>query len=177
MKQRFADVKSGGCVVVNFTGLKGPQSAGVRAALTQKGVRITVVRNRLCSIALREMGMAELADILKGPTALVTCGDPIAAARAAGEVAKATPSVKLAGGYAEGRVLGADGIQKLANLPSREVLLSQTLTCMVSPAQRFANGLVLVMQQLGSVMCQLKEKKQQEEGAGQAPVAPAASGS
>ena len=167
MTGRFAGLERGGCVVVNFSGLNASESAGVRAALAQKGASMTVIRNRLFALALQELGVPELARLIKGPTAVVTGDDPITIAKAVEEVARSTPSITLVGGLAEGQVLEPTAIQKLAALPSREALLSMVLTCIVSPAQRFVNALSATTQKLASVMDEYRKKREQEEGPGQ----------
>ena len=160
MTDRFAGLEKNGCIVVSFRSLSAQNSANVRAILEERGAHMTVVRNRLFAVALKGLGMAELGEALDGPSAIVTGQDAVAAAKAAEEASKSAPGLELAGGFAEGRVLTAQAVAKLASLPSREVLLSQVLTCMVSPAQRLVNGLSLTIQRVACVLDQLRATKQ-----------------
>jgi len=167
MVQRFSGLKEKGCVVVGLEGLNAQDATHVRGMLASKGARMMVVRNRLFSIALERLGVPELKGLLEGPTAVVTGEDPVETARAAREAVEGVSGLAVLGGYAEGRVLDPSGVGNLAELPSRDTLLAQTLACMCSPAQRFAGCLAGIVQRLASVLVQVRDRKRQQEEAGQ----------
>ena len=127
---------------------------------------MTVVKNRFFAIALDRLGAAALKEVLEGPSAVISGQDPVGTARAAQEATKSCPTLQVLGGYAEGHVLDPAGVQKLAELPARDVLLSRTLACMGYPAQRFVNSLSAIIVKLARVLDQLR-KKRQEDSAGQ----------
>ena len=163
LTENFCGLDKRGCVVLNYSGLKGPAAISVRDFIRSKGASMTVVRNTLFGIAVERLGAPGLKGIVNGPTAVVLGEDPVAAARVAEEAAKSFTALRIAGGYAEGKVLDAQGVERLANLPSRETLLSQLLSCACAPAQRFAFGLKSLQTQLAAMLEELREKKSKEE--------------
>lgn len=162
MADRFGEVSDIGCVVVGLKGLSGRQAAQVRATLSENGARMMVVRNRLFKIAMDEAGVSGLAQLLDGSSAVVTGADVVQAAKATEAALQGSDALSVLGGYADGRVLDAGGVEKLASLPTREVLLGQVLSCMCAPAQGFLGCLQAAGRQLASVFRQIKENKQQE---------------
>ena len=168
MTDRFAGLREHGCVVVGFRGVSADDSVRLRTALTEKGAQMMVVRNRLFAIALQQLGVPELGDLLEGPAAVVTGEDPVQAAKAVDAASELAPALSVLGGYAEGSVLDVATVERLAQLPGRQTLLAQVLTCIQAPAQRFANCLKAGIRQLGSVLYQIEQKKRrEEEGGGQ----------
>jgi len=166
MTDRFAGLREHGCVVVGFRGVSAGDSVRLRTVLKEKGAQMMVVRNRLFAIALQQLGAPQLGNLLEGPAAVVTGEDPVQAAKAVDAASELAPALSVLGGYADGSLLDAAGVEKLAGLPSRETLLAQTLACIQAPAQRFANCLKAGIQQLASVLYQIEQKKRREEESG-----------
>ena len=162
MGERFADLPQRGCVVVGFQGLTAAGSNEVRRLLAVRGARMMVVRNRLFAIALESMSAREVRQLLDGPSAVITAGDPVQAAKAAEEAAVDHPSLTLKGGYVDGQLLDVAGVKRLAALPARHVLLTQVVTCMQSPAQQFASRLSCAIARVAMVLRLVRDKKQQE---------------
>ena len=85
-----------------------------------------VAKNTLASIAAREAGVGEFAEILSGPSALAfVSGEAPDAAKTLKNFAKANPLLVIKGGVMDGKVLSADEVSKLAELESRDVLLAK----------------------------------------------------
>mgnify|MGYP006280067971 CR=1 FL=1 len=164
MADRFSDLDEHGCVLVGYQGIGANKSAQLRGQLAEDGADMMVVRNRLFRIALDELGISEMKNLVDGPTAVVTAEDPVQAAKAVDEAAEVAPALAVLGGYAEGEVLDPAGVEKLADLPDRDTLLSQVLAGMSAPAQQFVNCLNGTAMRLASVLNQIKEKKEEEEG-------------
>lgn len=164
---KFGDIDRTGCVVVGCLGLKARESGRARAMLLQAGARMTTVRNAMLSVALKQIGAPDIGDLLDGPSALITAEDAVCAARAAKEVLSGVSGLVLMGGYAEGRVLDKAGMERLADLPGRETLLSQTLTCIMAPAQQLVNCFAGVMIELAGLFEELRKKKEAESGGDQ----------
>lgn len=163
MADRFSGLNQHGCVLVGYRGLSANESAHLRGQLAEKGTDMMVIRNSLFRMALEEIGIPELSQVVDGPTAVVRGDDPVQAAKAVDEATEIAPELAVLGGYAEGEVLGPEEVSRLAQLPDRETLLSQVLTGMSAPARQFANCLNAGLRQLGSVFHQIKEKKQQQQ--------------
>lgn len=112
-------------VLTEYRGLSVAQLKELRRSLADVA-SYAVVKNTLTRIAAREAGVEGLDDLLVGPSAIAFVkGDPVAAAKGLRTFAKENPALVLKGGYMDGRVLDAAEIGKLADLESREVLLSK----------------------------------------------------
>ena len=162
MSERFAGLHEAGCVVVGVNRLTGGRSAEVRRALAEKDAEMTVVRNRLFLIAMRDLGVSGIEHLVQGPTAIITGKNPVQAARAAREALAGVEGLEVRGAFAEGRVLDQAGVDRLADLPGRDVLLAQVVTCMSSPAQRFAACLQAAVRRVVSVFDQLRKKREEQ---------------
>jgi len=161
---RFEALGERGCVLMGFTGMKAQDSANVRRLLSGMDARMVVVKNALFALALEQLGAGGLKEFMDGPTAVVTCEDAVRAAKAAHEAVGSCQGLRILGGYAEGRVLDGELVEKLASLPSRDVLLAQVLGCMCAPAQRFAGCVAAVICRPASVLEELRKQRQQQEG-------------
>jgi large subunit ribosomal protein L10 len=115
-----------GAVLTDYRGLTVQDAAEVRAALEEADARFSVVKNSLTRLAVKEAGLEALQEYVDGPTAIAFIqGDPVAAAKALVEQARRLPALEIRGGFAEGRVLGAEEIRALARLESREAMLAK----------------------------------------------------
>ena len=109
-------------LLTEYRGLSVAQLKELRRSLAGNA-EYTVVKNTLAAIAARQVGLEDFADDLTGPSALTfVTGEPVEAAKALRDFAK----LVIKGGVMDGAVLSADGVDKLASLESREVLLAKT---------------------------------------------------
>ena len=98
-----------------------------------------MVKNTLAAIAARQVGFEAFAEDLKGPTALTfVTGEPVEAAKALRDFAKDNKELVIKGGVMDGSVLSADGVDKLASLESREVLLAKAAGAMKASLSKAA---------------------------------------
>lgn len=124
LKGRFES--STAAVLTEYRGLSVTQISQLRRSLGENA-EYAVVKNTLAAIAARQVGLEALADDLTGPTALTfVTGEPVEAAKALRDFAKDNQQLVIKGGVMDGAVLSADGVDKLASLESREVLLAKT---------------------------------------------------
>lgn len=115
---------SNAAVVTSYIGLTVAQLKELRRSLGENA-QYRVVKNTLTKIAAKEAGI-ELDEHLKGSTAVAfVTGDPVEAAKGLRDFAKDNPALVIKGGVLDGKALSADEIKKLADLESREVLLSK----------------------------------------------------
>ncbi|KIL38389.1 50S ribosomal protein L10 [Gordoniibacillus kamchatkensis] len=142
--QAVAEVaeKLKGCsctIVTDYRGLTVAQVTELRKSLREAGVEFQVLKNTL---ARRATANAELTDLdahLTGPTAIAfSKEDVVAPAKILTDFAKKNEALKVKGGVVEGRVVDLSQIQALANLPSREGLLSMLLSVLQAPMRNFA---------------------------------------
>ena len=157
---------SSALAVADYRGLKVSEMQSVRRSLRAGGVELHVAKNRLLKIAAAEAGRAELTSMLTGPTALATTsGDEIALAKALQEAFRPySKVVALRGGLLGGVAVDAAALQRLASLPSREVLLGRLAGAMVSPIAGMAGVLAGNLRNLVGVLSAVADKKRASEG-------------
>ena len=151
--------------LTDFTGLNVKQMTQFRARLRKEGVDYVVVKNTLAQRALHDLDLPDVAGFFSGPTGLVIGrNDPVAAAKVLTDFAREfgdRPAVKV--GIVERREVTADQVKKLAELPSREVLLAQIAGGLQAPMSRLAGGM---SQLLAGFARAVDALRQQKEGAG-----------
>ncbi len=123
LTERFTSATA--AVLTEYRGLTVKQITDLRVALGTD-TTYSVVKNTLTKIAAGNAGLEGLDVLLAGPTAVAfVTGDPVTAAKALREFAKANPALVVKGGVMDGKPLTVDEIRKLADLESREVLLAK----------------------------------------------------
>jgi large subunit ribosomal protein L10 len=152
-----------GAVLTDYRGLTVLEAAELREALNQADTRFSVVKNSLTLLAMQEAGLEGLQEYVDGPTAIAFIhGDPVAAAKALVEQARRLPAIEIRGGYAEGRVLGADEVRLLATLDSREVMLSKLAGLAKTQVARTAWMFQALQSRFVGLMEALRDKLPQE---------------
>src|SRR5208282_2899799 len=100
------------------------------------------VKNTLAELAGAGTPAEGVLKNLKGTNSIAfTYNDPVALAKALTKIAKDVPAFQFKSGVVEGRVISIAEIQQLANLPSKEELLSKIMFLLNAPAQRIAIAL------------------------------------
>jgi len=116
---------SNAAVLTEYRGLTVSQLTQLRHNLGTT-TQYTVVKNTLSKIAVRDAGLAELEDMLSGPSAIAFVkGDAVEAAKSLRDFAKANPFLVIKGGVLDGKLVTAAELSKIADLESREVLLAK----------------------------------------------------
>lgn len=148
-------------VLTNYRGIKVAQDTKLRRKMREAGVDYTVIKNNMASIAAKEAGIEGLDAFLKGPLAMVSSSkDPVAPAKLISEFIKDNRIMEIKGGLVEGKVIDAEAIKSLANLPSREVLLARLLGSMQSPITGFVNVLQGNIRNLVYTLDAIREQKE-----------------
>ena len=143
----------------DFTGLNVKRMTELRRRLRKAGVEYVVIKNTLALRAVNESGL--VGERLKGPTGIVVAKDPVAAAKLLSDFAKENdqrPSVK--GGLFEGRAVGADQVKALANMPSREQMLSELGASMQAPIAAFAGAMNGVLMMFAGALDALRTQRE-----------------
>jgi large subunit ribosomal protein L10 len=139
-------------VMTEYRGLTVAEMNRLRRELKQVGARYQVTKNTLTRRAIKDTAFAQLEDLLRGPTGLVTSTqDPVAVAKVLVRFAEQHDKLKITGGVLEGTVLPAKTVGELAKLPSREVLLAQLLGLLQAPASQ----LLRTIQEPGAMLVRL----------------------
>ena len=126
-------------VVVDYRGLNVGQVTELRKQLRQAGVEFQVLKNSVVRRATAAADLTELDQFLTGPTAIAFSKDDLVApAKILNDFAKKNDKLSLKGGVVEGKVVGLDQIKALADLPSRDGLLSMLLSVLQAPVRNFA---------------------------------------
>jgi large subunit ribosomal protein L10 len=121
-------------IVSEYRGLKVSELGEIRRNLRKQNVTYHIVKNRLMKIAAREAGAEALALLLEGPTAVAFLkGDEGAAAKAVLDAFRPHRVIKVTGAVLGDRVVNADGVTRLAQLPKRDVLLAQVAGTIAAP--------------------------------------------
>ena len=163
---------SSALAVADYRGLTVSEMHTVRKTLRANGVRLQVAKNRLLKKAADEAGLEELKPLLAGPTAIAgTSGDEVSLARALQEAFRPYKVVTLRGGLLAGQPISATDLGRLANLPSREVLLGRLAGGMVAPLAGMASVLAANLRNLVGVLNAVAEHKRQTEVAAPADLA------
>jgi len=129
-----------GVVLVDYRGLTVAEDTEMRNNLRKAGVEYKVLKNRLVLRAFNNVGYEGFDKVLEGPTAVAfSYDDATAPARIVMESVKKTNNkISVKGGIVEGKILDANGIVAVSNIPSKEVLLSQLLGLLTSPMRSLA---------------------------------------
>lgn len=124
----------------DYRGLSVSQITELRRAMRPAGAEVKVVKNTLAAMAAKEAGREEMAEIVKGPTALAFgFGDPIAPVKALTEHLRAKRlTIDIHGGWLEGKVLSRADVESLATMPPKEQLLADVIGKLQSPLYNFA---------------------------------------
>ena len=128
-------------VLVDHRGLTVAQDTELRKKLREEGVTYKVYKNTMMNFAFKGTDFEQLAEagLLNGPSAMaVSATDPAAPARVLYEFAKKAKALEIKGGVVEGKFYDAQAMTEIAQIPSREVLLSRLLGSMQSPVANFA---------------------------------------
>ncbi len=130
-------------VIVNYSGITVADDTALRAALRKAGVSYSVYKNSITGRACEEAGYGDLKKVLEGMTAVAVAGeDPIAPAKILKEYADKIESFELKGGFVEGNVLDVKGVEELAAIPPKPMLVGK----MLGSLQKSLYGLAYVLQ-------------------------------
>ncbi len=137
----------------------------LRSDLRKSGIQFMVVKNTLAKIACSRVGKDDLIPHFKGPTAVaVTRKEGTIPAKIIRDFQKENKNLlELKIAYVEGSVFSGDDAIKLADLPSRDVLLSQFLGCLQAPMGKFAGVLNSILSKFVGTLNALKDKKDQAQ--------------
>lgn len=153
-----------GIYVTNNNRINVEKVTKLRVDLRDSGIQFIVVKNTLAKAALARCGKDSLSPYLKGPTAVaVAKNDPTVPAKIIKDFQKDNKDLlELKAAYVEGSLFNGPDALRLAELPSREVLLSQLLGCLKAPIGNFAGALNGILTKFVGVLEAVKEKKSAE---------------
>jgi large subunit ribosomal protein L10 len=140
LKTELAKVST--VILSTFQGISVENDTKLRRAVQAVGGKYKVVKNTLAERAGAGTAAEGLLKNLTGTNSIAyTQTDAVALAKALTKIAKDVPAFQFKAGVVEGRVISISEIQQLANLPSKEELISKVMFLLNAPAQRIARAL------------------------------------
>ena len=150
--------KATSVVLVNARGLTVEQDTTLRRKLREGGVDYKVYKNTMVNFAVQGTDFEALTPHLEGPTTLaISYDDATSAARIISKELKAMPVIEFKAGVIDKTFYDGKGVVAIANIPSREELLSKLLGSFKSPISTFAR-----------LVSQIAESKEQGGGVAEA---------
>ena len=141
-------------VLVDHRGLTVEQDTQLRRELREAGVSYKVYKNTMMNFAFKGTEFEGLSQYLEGPSTMaVSTTDATAPARILAKFAKTADKLEIKAGVVEGTVYDAAGIAVIANIPSREELISKLLGSLQSPITNFARVMNQLAEKGGAAAC------------------------
>ncbi len=133
---------SNGFIVVSYKGISVNDDVALRAKLRAANVEYKVLKNRLVNKALEELGIEGFTNDLQEPNAFAFAnGEITAAAKVFKDTMANVPSLSVKSAYVDKAYVDAKVVEKLASIPSKEVLIAQLLGMLQSPISGLARAL------------------------------------
>ena len=146
--------------LASFQGLTVSQDTELRRSIRSTGSRYKVVKNTLAQRAAKGTGAELLQDLFTGSSAIAyNDKDPVILAKVLTTYAKTNPLFVFKAGIVEGRVVDLASLDQIANLPSKEELISKLMFLLNSQAQRLASATRGVARNLAVVLGQAAEQR------------------
>ena len=140
LKTELAKVST--VILTTFQGITVENDTKLRRAVQAAGGKYQVVKNTLAELAGAGTPAEGVLKNLKGTHSIAyTQTDPVALAKALTKIAKDVPAFQFKSGVVEGRVISILEIQQLANMPSKDELISKIMFLLNAPAQGIATAL------------------------------------
>ncbi|MFQ6604202.1 MAG: 50S ribosomal protein L10 [Fidelibacterota bacterium] len=144
----------------DYLGLDVASITDLRRKFYEADVEYTVAKNTLIKIAAGEHEITGLDEVLQGPTAIaISYGEPTAPARVLKNFTKTNDMPSVKGILFEGELLGGEEFKRLADLPSREELLSTLVATLQSPMTKLVRTFSASLTEFVGVLTSLKDKK------------------
>ena len=150
----------GNFILTDFSGIKVNDLAILRRSLAEKNAKYKVVKNNLFRRAIEESGYSKMDEHLKGPMGVAFSGEQIGdVAKVLKEFSEKNDKFSFFAGVIDKVVYGKNDIKRIADLPSKEVLLSQTMAMINGPARTIATGMNQIMASLARGIKAVAEAK------------------
>lgn len=146
IKDKFERAES--AVVIDYIGITVAEADAMRKKLREANVDYTVYKNTLVKRAIAGTEYEALADVLEGPSGFAfSFDDATAPARVLNESIKEYKKMEFKGGIIEGEFYDKDGVTAIADIPSRDTLISKFMGSIQSPITNFARVVAQIAEQ------------------------------
>ena len=147
-------------VVADYRGLTVNQMTQLRAKARAAGVYLRVVPNTLTRRAFESTEFACLSDFLVGPLFVALSMEaPSDAARLLKEFSKTFEKLQIKALSVSGKVYGADQLDLVASLPTRNEAIAKLMYVMKAPVEKFVRTLAEPHAKLVRTVAAIKEAK------------------
>jgi large subunit ribosomal protein L10 len=160
LKEELKDIST--IFLCNFQGLTVDKDTALRSKVRESGSEYAVVKNTLLKIAFADSDFAKVNDHLVGNTAVAySKEDPVGLAKLLKDFAKDNEKFEFKAGVVEGQVIDVKGLEALASLPPKEVLISKLMFMLNFPVQGLVNALSGNIRNLAVVLGQIQKQKEE----------------
>lgn len=161
LKQKLAKAQS--LVLADFRGITVASDTTLRNEFRKAGCEYRVVKNTLLGIAVKGTPMEAIDRLLAGPTGIAwSLEDPAAPAKAAAQIARSEEKFVIKGGYLDGKLLDARGVEALSKLPGKDEMRATFLATLLAVPQNFLR-LTTAAQQTFMLLLAAKVRASQNE--------------
>ena len=137
-------------VLIDARGLTVEQDTILRKQLREAGVDYKVYKNSMINFAIKDTQFEGCKEFLKGPSAIAfSYEDSTLAARIINKNTKAMPELEFKAAIIEGSVYDGTMVKEIAEIPSREELISKLLGSFKSPVASFARVINAIAEKQG----------------------------
>lgn len=163
LQDKFNQAKA--AVLIDFRGLDVRKINELRKQFRDATIEYRVVKNTLAGIASRGTQFETLTPLFRGPTSIAfSYQDVVIPAKIITALTKKEPNIVIKGGILGGKALDPEEVRLLAEIPPKEILLSQTLMSLKAPLTNFVQILHSIIGNFLGVLNALREKEAQEGG-------------
>ncbi len=158
----FTRAKS--ALLAHYHGISAENMTALRAHMRERSVDFRVIKNTLAQKAAKNTPLEVLEKEFSGPVSLlVSFDDAVAPAKALSDYAKSgvEKSPDVVAGVVEGKQVSPEEVKALADLPSKDALISQMLSVMNGPTTNFVGVFSSLLRKLVGTLDAIKDKKAQ----------------
>jgi large subunit ribosomal protein L10 len=158
LAEKFSRAKA--VYFTDYLGLKVSEITELRSSFYDSGVEYLVAKNTILKLAAQKNKIQGLEGLLSGSTAIaISYDEPVSPAKVIKDFNKENDLPSVKGILFDGDVLPGSDLERLAKMPSKEEMLSQLISMLHSPVQKFVSTISSPMQNMLGVISNLKEKK------------------
>lgn len=164
-QRRFDGVT--GAILIDIRGIESNQTNEFRAALADKQIKITVVKNSLAKRAFDGTDLEGITGLIDGASAMVyPVSEDTSVVNVARELltwTKKLDKMEFRGALLDGIKFGPDEIKKLSEYPTKEEAQAKVVTMLLSPARNLAGAISSPSGNIAGILKTIQEKLEKGE--------------
>lgn len=158
LRDKFSKAKA--VVFTDYKGMTVAELTELRGLLRKSSLDYSVVKNTLAKLASRDTDFSVATEVFKGPVGIaIGYDDPVLVVKKVIEFAKKNEKLQIKGAVVEGKLCQQKEVREIAELPSREVLLSMLAGVLQAPSSKMARALSATITKLAYALEAAKNKK------------------